>query len=182
MNTPIGYMRQLTPCQACSGIGLTYKNECTECKATGVQEIEETIEVEVPSGVLNNMTFVMAGKGYAIKGGETGDLHINLVELPHKVFTRVGKELKMSLNLTYTQLVLGDKIEIATIDGSRIRVTIPEYSDVGSNLRVPNKGTMVYLDKERGDLIITLGIKIPKKITQSTKDLLEKFRDSKENM
>jgi DnaJ-class molecular chaperone len=38
--------------------------------------------------------------------------------------------------------VLGDKISLDTIDGTKILVTIPEHSEVGSNLRIPSKGNI----------------------------------------
>jgi DnaJ-class molecular chaperone len=46
----------------------------------------------------------------------------------------------LNLKLNYPQLVLGDKISLDTIDGTKILVTIPEHSEVGSNLRIPSKG------------------------------------------
>jgi molecular chaperone DnaJ len=103
------------------------------------------------------------------------------MELPHDTFTRNGADLKMTLKLTYPQLVLGDKVEIPTIDGGKIRITIPEHSDVGSNLRVPFKGTKVYGKDTRGDVMVNLDVDIPKSLDDETKlliiDLKEKLKD-----
>lgn len=176
-NTPIGIIRQPMPCNVCNGLGETYTTQCDKCTGSGVKGVEETIDVDVPPGVQEKMIFVMQGKGHAIKSGITGDLNINILEIPHKVFTRVGNDLKINLKLTYPQLVLGDKVDIDTIDGSKIRVTIPEHSDVGTNLRIQNKGMVAYNKTIRGDMYISLSIDIPKQITDTAKDLLGKLKD-----
>lgn len=177
-NTPFGPASTVVPCKACEGDGLLYKNPCEPCKGSGLKSKEENIEITIPSGMQEGMPVYMEGKGHAIKNGVAGDLHIHLQELPHKVFMRNGSDLKMTFKLTYSQLVLGDKVEIETIDGGKIRVTIPEHSDVGTTLKVQNKG-MKDLNKEtRGDVLINLGIDIPKQISETTRELLNKLKDS----
>jgi len=176
-NTPIGIIRQPMPCNMCNGLGETYTTQCDKCTGSGIKGVEETIDVDVPSGVQEGMTFVMQGKGHAIKSGITGDLNINILEIPHKVFTRTGNDLKINIKLTYPQLVLGDKVDIDTIDGSKIRITIPEHSDVGTNLRIQNKGMVAFNKTNRGDMYISLSIDITKQITDTAKDLLGKLKD-----
>ena len=78
----------------------------------------------------------------------------------------------MNLKLSYPQLVLGDKIEIETIEGSKIRISIPEYSDVGNNLRIPYKGIKTYGKDGRGDLLITLGVDMPKSVDDEVKSII----------
>ena len=179
LNTPIGYIQQSFECNVCDGIGTSYDVKCGVCSGSGVTEIEETIEIDVPHGVFNGVTFVMQGKGHAIRSGQTGDLHITVMELQHKVFTRVNDDLKMNLKLTYPQLVLGDKVEIDTIDGGRIRVNIPPFSDVGTSLKVQNKGLKPYEAENRGDLMVNLTIDMPKSISDSEKELLVRIKDLK---
>jgi DnaJ-class molecular chaperone len=43
-------------------------------------------------------------------------------------------------------------------------LTIPEHSEVGSNLRIPSKGLNILKGSGRGDIIITLDITIPKDV------------------
>ena len=175
--TPMGVFQTSQPCPSCDAIGTKHKNPCNTCNGSGLNNTRETIEIAVPAGIQNGMTFVMEGKGQGIKSGNNGDLHIKVIELPHKVFTRIGADLKMNLKLSYPQLVLGDKVEIETIEGTKIRMSIPEYSDVGSNLRVPFKGVNVYGKEGRGDLIVTLGIEIPKKLDDDTKEAVINLKE-----
>jgi len=177
IRTPIGDFPQGIRCQSCDGIGLKYKIPCNTCKSSGLKSVEETVEINVPSGVQEGMTFIMPGKGHSVKGGINGDLHISVMELPHKVYVRNGSDLKMTLKLTYSQLVLGDKIEVDTIEGSKIRVSIPEHSDVGVNLKVQGKGLKAFNKETRGDIVITLAISIPKQISESAREMLTKLKD-----
>jgi len=180
IDTPFGQIRQMMPCDVCDGIGKTYDKECEICKGKGVTTDEEIVELNVPHGIREGVTFVFEDKGHAIKGGVSGNLNIKILQTPHKVFTRVNNELKMNLRLSYSQLVLGDKVDIETIEGKKIRVNIPEHSDVGSNLRVQNKGIKEYQSETRGDLIVNLMIDIPKKINEETKELLIKLKEHEE--
>jgi DnaJ-class molecular chaperone len=106
-----------------------------------VVSIEEIIEVVSPPGIREDSAFIMHGKGQAIKSGKCGDLIINVSEISHDVYVRSGHNLNLNLKLNYP-LVLGDKISLDTIDGTKILVTIPEHSEVGSNLRIPSKGNI----------------------------------------
>ena len=175
--TPMGHVQQIIPCNACDSTGKTYTKQCNTCKGNGVSSMNETIEVEIPSGVVDGMTFVMSGKGHGIKSGTEGDLHIRIMELPHKIYTRSGADLKMNLKLTYPQLILGDKVEIETIEGGKIRISIPEYSDVGSTLKVPFKGGKLLGKDSRGDIIVSLGIEIPKKLTDEQKEVVIQLKE-----
>lgn len=180
LQTPIGMMQQSMPCPTCSGLGKSYKVECGKCNGSGTKIIEEKIDVDIPSGVQEGMTFVMKGKGHAIKSGKTGDLLINIQELSHKTYERSGNDLKLNLKLNYPLLILGGKVEIETIDGGKIRVSIPEYSDVGNNLKIQKKGMKFYNQDQRGDIIITLNVEIPKDLNDDTKALLIDLKEKLE--
>jgi molecular chaperone DnaJ len=179
-NTPFGQISQPIPCYSCEGMGITYDRQCTTCHGSGVKQVEETIEVEIPSGVVEDMVFVMNGKGHGIKGGDNGDLHIKIHELPHSTYLRSGNDLKMTLKLQYPQLILGGKVDIDTIDGGKIRMTVPEYSDVGSQLRIQNKGLKAFNSETRGDVLITLSVDIPKTLDDDTKALIIDLKEKLE--
>jgi molecular chaperone DnaJ len=179
-NTPFGQISQAIPCYSCEGMGITYDRQCTTCHGSGVKQVEETIEVEIPSGVVEDMVFVMNGKGHGIKGGDNGDLHIKIHELPHSTYLRSGNDLKMTLKLQYPQLILGGKVDIDTIDGGKIRMSIPEYSDVGSQLRIQNKGLKAFNSETRGDVLITLSVDIPKTLDDDTKALIIDLKEKLE--
>lgn len=178
--TPFGFIENVTDCHACNGSGTTFKVQCNTCKGQGLTKKQELIEIDIPSGVLEGMAFVMNGKGQGIKSGREGDLIIRISELPHDIFSRVGSELKMKLKLQYHQLILGDKVEVDTIESGKIRIPISEYSQVGQNLRIPNKGLKELNTDRRGDLIISLDIEIPKTLDDGLKSIIIDLKEAYE--
>lgn len=180
--TPFGYMQQISDCEVCNGSGSVFIDTCNTCNGSGLVKTTETIEINIPTGVKEGMTFVMAGKGHGIKGGIEGDLLIRISEIPHEIFTRVDSDLKLNLKLEYHQLVLGDKIILKLIDGSNIRISIPEFSDVGQNLRIASKGFKKLNSDEQGDLFITLGVNIPKTLNDDLKSIINGLKEYHENI
>jgi molecular chaperone DnaJ len=170
--TQFGYMETISECNHCHGSGTIFKTPCKTCNGEGLVNKKETIEIKVPAGVVNGMAFIMSGKGHGIKNGVEGDLIVRVNELPHSIFNRVGNDLRMNLKLEYHQLILGDKVEIDTIDGNKIRITIPEYSNVGQNLRIPSKGLSEINSSSRGDLFVNLDINMPKSLNDDLKSII----------
>lgn len=176
--TNFGHMQQMVQCDACMGSGKKTEHACNTCNSSGTKTIEDSIELNIPAGITDGATFGMTGKGNAIKGGETGDLHMRIMELPHNKFVRMGNDLRYNLKLSYPQLVLGDKVEIDTIEGTKIRVSIPEYSKVGANLKIQNKGLKHYGNESiRGNLSLILDIDIPTSITDEQREIIQKLKD-----
>jgi len=175
--TSTGYIQQQSACTSCDSTGKKYTTICRSCGGKGLKNVEETVDVEVPSGVQEGMIFVMDKKGHGVKSGIEGNLHIKIMEQKHKTYVRSGADLKLNLKLQYPQLVLGDKVEIETIDGSKIRISIPEYSDVGNNLRIPYKGITIYGKEGRGDVIITLALDMPKELNDDVKEAVINLKD-----
>jgi molecular chaperone DnaJ len=178
--TPFGFMENINDCHVCSGTGTTFKNECKTCSGSGLVKKQELVEVDIPTGIQDGMAFVMGGKGHGVKSGREGDLIIRISELPHEKFTRVGSELKLKLKLEYHQLVLGDKVEINTIEGGKIRIPISEYSQIGQNLKIPFKGLRELNTDKRGDLIVTLDVNIPKTLDDSLKAIIINLKEEYE--
>jgi molecular chaperone DnaJ len=177
IKTGFGIMQQQMPCHGCHGVGLKYTTECGTCKGTGLTKAPEVAELELPTGLDETMEFAIEGKGNGIKSGIAGDLYCSFTILPHKVFVRNGHDLKMKLKLPYHQLVLGGKVDIETIEGSKIRITVKELSDAETILKIAGKGLKPYGKDSRGDLVITLGLLVPKDIDDKTKELVIKLKE-----
>jgi molecular chaperone DnaJ len=177
IKTPFGEFRQIEDCVSCMGTGTQIKNACKTCKGSGVDSNTQDINLNIPKGVYDNMVTIIKGGGHAIRGGIDGDLYIKILEIPHSTFVREGDNLKMYLQISYSQLILGDKIEITTIDKTKIRVTIPKLSGIDDVLRVPKKGMNKFNNPERGDILIHLDLVRPKEIDSETEELLLKLKE-----
>lgn len=177
MNSPFGQIISSSECNVCGGSGSTYEDICKTCNGEGLKSVEDIIDLNIPSGVANGMKFQMQNLGDAIKAGTSGNLIISILELPHSTFVRSGNDLRMNLKLKYEQLILGDKLEISTIEGSRIKVTIPEYTRVSDVLKIQEKGLKAMNSASRGDLLLEIDLFIPTSISQEQRDLINKLKE-----
>lgn len=180
VNTPMGQMRNVVDCGNCQGSGSMFHTTCNDCNGLGIKNKEEIVEVTIPRGIKDNDTLEYQGMGHGIKQGSSGRLIIKTMISKHNNYVRNGDDLRYDMKLSYSQLVLGDKIEIPTIEGGKIRVTIPEYSNIGDNLRIVNKGLYKLNSDYRGDMIIVLDILMPNNLNDEERVLIEKLKKSEE--
>lgn len=180
--TPMGVMNAQIPCHTCAGEGKTMKNVCSPCGGKGVKHDDEIVSVDIPRGLSEQETLQYAGMGNAIRGGVPGSLLIKVSIQNHKDFVKAGTDLIHNLNLNYSQLVIGDKVEVPTIDGGKIRVVIPKYSKLGDKLRITDKGLYNTRNEFRGSMIIILGIEMPTLIEGEELELIEKLKKLKEGV
>jgi DnaJ-class molecular chaperone len=120
-----------------------------------------TVEVQVPPGVDTGGRLRLAGQGApAARGGQAGDLHLEVRVQPDPVLTRNGMDLELELPLTVAEATLGTKVEVPTVEGS-VQVTVPAGTSSGAKLRLRGKGVKAP-DGTRGDQICKLKIVVPK--------------------
>jgi molecular chaperone DnaJ len=141
-------------CPTCHGRGQTITDPCTKCAGQGRVTEERSLSVNIPEGIEDGTRIRLAGEGEAgMRGGPSGDLYIFLSVRPHSVFQREGADLFCTVPISMTTAALGGKFEITTMDGARSRVTVPEGTQPGKELRLARQGHAgSALDAVRGPL------------------------------
>lgn len=182
VKTPFGVMQNVTNCQLCQGDGVVHRNRCGNCSGQGVITKNEVIEIKVPIGVQDGMSMIFQGMGQAVKNGTSGSLIINFNEIPHKKYVRYENDLKYTLKLPYHTLVLGGEANIETIEGTEIKIKIPELNNIGDTLRVAGKGMKRMNSESRGDLMINLDISMPKEINDDEREILENLKNNDDSV
>lgn len=175
-----GMMQTQQPCPACNGEGTIIKHKCHKCHGEGVVSGEEIIEARIPAGVADGMMVNVPGKGNAAKhNGIPGDIQILIEEEPSKIFIRDENDLIYNLLLTVPQAVLGDDIEIPTVDG-KVKIKIAPGTQPGKVLRLRGKGIPAIqgYGYGKGDLVINISVYIPEKINDKERKLFEEIRNS----
>ena len=172
-----GILSQVTTCPECQGEGKTARNKCQACRGAGRIKNSTIMVVKVPAGINNGEVIKFDGLGEAApKRGRAGDLYVKIHVKPHKYFIRKGNDIFYELLLSYTQAVLGDKLEIPTLEGTVV-MEIPSGVESGKKIRLKNKGIQ-YLDHSgRGDMYVTIKIETPKKLTSKQKKIIEDLRE-----
>ena len=175
-----GMMQTQQPCPTCNGEGTIIKHKCHKCHGEGVVSGEEIIEAKIPAGVADGMMVNVPGKGNAAKhNGIPGDIQILIEEEPSKIFIRDENDLIYNLLLTVPQAVLGDDIEIPTVDG-KVKLKIAPGTQPGKVLRLRGKGIPAIqgYGYGKGDLVINISVYIPEKINDKERKLFEEIRNS----
>ncbi len=167
----MGIFATMTECPTCHGSGKIPKSACKKCRGAGVKREKETIEFTIPAGINHGDTLRIEGRGEAIKDGQTGDLYIQIEVEPHKQFTRSGNDLLTAIEIPLSNAVLGTNYTIDMLDESSIDIKIPGGTQHGTKLRVNGKG--IDGRSGKGNLIATVKVKIPKKLSKEAKQAVE---------
>jgi len=121
----------------------------------------ERVTVRIPPGVDDGGRIRIPGKGAESRGdGAAGDLFAKIRIRPSATFRRDGRDLLLDLPVTVSEATLGARIEIPTLDGTAT-VTIPPGSDSGRRLRLRGKGIADPKSGARGELYVTVQIRVP---------------------
>ena len=183
INSMFGRMQTQTVCPSCNGTGSTIKNKCPKCGGEGVVNGEEIIEVAIPAGVEDGMVVTASGKGHAGKqNGIPGDIQVFIEVEPHKELLRNGQNLEYNLLLDVPTAVLGGSAEVPTIDG-KVKIKIEPGTQPGKIMRLRGKGLPAVsgYGYGYGDLIVNIGVYVPRNLSKEEKEMFEKMRES-ENM
>ncbi|MGQ9621848.1 MAG: molecular chaperone DnaJ [Candidatus Caldatribacteriaceae bacterium] len=163
------------PCPYCQGRGWIVEEVCPTCRGRGKVQRDRKINVRIPAGVDTGYRLRISGEGGAGEnGGPPGDLYILVKVKPHQFLKRKGQDLYYDLFVTYSQLVLGDEVEIPTLRGSE-RVHIPPGTESGMLLRLRGRGLPDPRTGSRGDEVIRVRLYIPRVVNGEHRKLLEQL-------
>jgi molecular chaperone DnaJ len=165
---------RIEPCGNCRGKGKVIDSLCTACKGQGLIERRRKIQVKIPAGVDTGSQLVMRGEGESDERGHRGNLYVAISVRRHGTFQRDGPDLYCRAPVKMTLAALGGEAEVPTLDGA-VRVKVPAGTHAGTQLRLRGKGMPGLEDGRRGDLFVTIDVKIPSKLTDAQRDLLSRL-------
>ena len=172
-NTILGQVQTRRTCPNCHGTGEVIKDPCEKCGGTGKVRRQPRIKVKIPAGIENNQTLLLQGQGEAgYKGGPNGDLLITIKIKKHNIFTREKNNVLCEVPITITQATLGADLEIPLVDGTKETYRIPEGTQTGTKFVIKNKGFKSINSSNTGDLIFTVIVQTPKRLTKEQRELL----------
>jgi molecular chaperone DnaJ len=172
-----GTFAQVAPCDRCHGKGKTYAEKCKECSGSGRVHREESVSVDIPAGIRDGQALSLSGRGAAgEQGGPSGDLFIAVHVRPHKELHRQGDDILSKLEISFAQAALGESIPVATVEGE-VRMKIPAGTQPGEVFRLKGKGIPHMGRYGRGDHLVTVTVKVPKKLSSEEKRLIEALHE-----
>jgi molecular chaperone DnaJ len=165
------------PCPVCLGRGQVPTERCPTCAGSGEVRTRKKVTITVPAGVDSGTKIRLKGQGArGPQGGPPGDLLITFQVRPDRFYRREGLDLIAPVPINIAQATLGSKISVRTLDGKRVRVTIPPGTTSGKRFRVRGQG--IERDGSKGDLIVEVQVTVPEKLTPEQEEAMKKFAES----
>jgi len=175
-----GFFTLSQPCSACGGSGQSIKDPCPTCRGEGRKRQTRHIKVRVPPGVETGVRLRMTGEGEGgLRGGRAGDLYVLITVREHADFRREGPHLFSAASLTISQAALGTEITVPTLEGTA-RVTVPSGTQGGTTFALKGKGLPALDGSPRGDLYVTVAVRIPARLSRAQRELFEKLREQED--
>ena len=176
--TPFGVMQSQQPCSHGGGRGTIIRNPCKTCRGTGKTAARKSLEINIPAGIDDDQNIALRGQGDAgSNGGPAGDVIVHVTVKADPMFERDGYDVTIHVPITFSQAVLGDDVEVPTVDG-RIVQHIPEGTQSGTKFRLRGQGIQYLNGRGRGDQYVIVDVEIPKKVTRAQREALKAFEDS----
>jgi len=151
---------------------------CPACRGEGRVRGESIVNVDIPAGVSAGNYIHLRGQGnVGPHGGISGDLIVVIEEKEHRDFTRRGDDIIYELTLSIPQAVLGDEIELPTLNG-RAKLRIEPGTPHGRILRMRGKGLKHLRGHGTGDQLVEVKLYVPQRLTAEEKRQFEALKDS----
>lgn len=171
-------------CANCKGRPFLNGAKCPLCKGLGEQSIHKKLNVKIPANVKHGSKIRIANEGNrGYNGGRNGDLYLNIKIESNSDFKYDGLNVLCTIPITPFEAVLGASIDIQTPTG-KVTMKITPNTHSGQKFRLSGQG----LEQggrlgKKGDMIVTVNIEIPKKLSAEEIKLYEQLKNiSKDNI
>jgi molecular chaperone DnaJ len=174
--TPFGNFTQVAPCPTCEGTGQVIADPCSACGGQGLQQVRKKLRINIPAGVDSGTRLRVGQEGNAgQRGGPAGDLYVFLTVQAHPHLRRDGVTIHSDVSLNYLQAILGDTIEVETVDGQE-PLEIPPGTQPGAVITLQGKGIpRLGNPVARGNHQFTIKVQLPTKLNGEERQLLEQL-------
>jgi molecular chaperone DnaJ len=113
---------------------------------------------------------IKARGGAGANGGPAGDLFVVVHSGRHPLFGRRGKNLLLTVPVSFPEVALGATVTVPTLDRP-VSLKIPPGTGSGRTFRVKGRG--VPASSGVGDLLVTVEVAVPQKLTDAEREAIE---------
>lgn len=175
-----GFFHVQTSCPSCGGEGQSIQ-KCGGCGGDGLNLQSRTVNVKIPAGVDNATRVRLASQGNAgAFGGSRGDLWLRLQVEKHNLFKREKTNVHLTIPIDVTTAILGGSISVPTLKNKNVSLKLSPGVQPGDTKVMRGKGIKQVNRDNYGNQYVHLKVEIPKELTSSQKELIEKFASENE--
>jgi molecular chaperone DnaJ len=167
-----GFFSFSQPCPQCGGAGVLIEEPCPTCHGSGTELRARQVKVRIPAGVQDGQRIRLKGRGGPGRnGGPNGDLYVVAKVESHPLFGRRDNDLTVTVPVTFAEAALGAEVKVPTLDGTPVTIKVPHGTRSGRTFRVKGRG--VPSTKRAGDLLVTVEVAVPAKLTSEERKAVE---------
>jgi molecular chaperone DnaJ len=160
-------------CPQCGGRGTIVTTPCPTCGGTGVEHRNRSVKVRIPGGVEDGQRIRVKGRGAAGRGNApSGDLYVVVRVDRHGIFGRRGRNLTLSVPVSFTEATLGTTLTVPTLTDP-VTLRVPPGTPSGRTFRVKGRGVPAGRKGTAGDLLVTVDVTVPDKLTDEQRTAVE---------
>jgi molecular chaperone DnaJ len=175
-----GFFTLSRTCPECGGRGQTIKDRCDTCHGEGRRRRVRTISLRVPAGVDTGNRLRVSGEGEGgFQGGRAGDLYVVIHVKDHPVFQRDDADLRCEISVTVSQAALGAELRVPGLLHEE-KLTVPPGTQSGSTLTLRGSGIQRLGGGPKGDLHVTVVVRIPERLSRKQRELFERLREAED--
>jgi molecular chaperone DnaJ len=178
-----GFFALSTPCTRCGGEGRIIEKPCAVCGGNGRVRKNRQVKVRIPAGAKDGMKVRIPGRGSAgRRGGPSGDLYVVTRVEGHPVFERRGDDFVVEVPVSFVEAALGAQIEVPRPGGGTVKVRLPAGTQDGKQFKVRGAGAPRTKKNgaEKGNLIVRVGVVVPKKLKRREREILEALAEERD--
>ncbi|MDR7418916.1 MAG: DnaJ C-terminal domain-containing protein [Armatimonadota bacterium] len=135
-----------------------------------IPDLGRSFDVEIPKGIRSGQTIRLAG------AADGQDLYLTVQIAPHRLFERTDDDLTVEVPITMSEAALGGQVEVPTIDGGHVTMTVPSETQTGRRFRLKGLGMPRARGDGRGDLYVRVKVVTPTALTPKERELFEELR------
>ncbi|MBF6554580.1 MAG: molecular chaperone DnaJ [Acidimicrobiales bacterium] len=160
-------------CPQCGGRGTVVTTPCPTCSGSGVEHRNRSVKVRIPAGVEDGQRIRVKGRGAAGRGNApSGDLYVVVRVDRHGIFGRRGRNLTLTVPLSYPEAALGTTVTVPTLN-EPVTLRVPAGTPAGRTFKVKGRGVPGDKRNADGDLLVTVKVDIPDKLTDEQRAAVE---------
>lgn len=138
-----------------------------------------TVDVKIPRGVQTGSSIKYAGLGdNFFETIPRGDLYV-IVQVDDDPRYEIHElDLVYEAQINCFEAILGQTIEVPSIEGKIFQLNIPAGTQSGAVFRVPNQGLYALGTNHRGHLLVRLRVVVPTNLSEQNLDLVRQLQIS----
>lgn len=141
---------------------------------------KKIVTIDIPPGIENGQHIRYQGMGEnTIQGVPAGDLIVDIFVKDHKIFRRDKDTLHCIARIDVWTALLGGSVDIKTLDGRNLNITVPAGVQPDTVLSCKNEGLPNIRSRQRGNLHVKIKVEMPKNLSA---DQIKKIKEIKNGL